>query len=401
MFTLPAALSNRDFRTLMMGQLPADFADWLDFVAIGALLAFVWTVDPFVFALLAVSMGLPYLVVGLWAGAVVDRVNVKSVLILSNIGRGLVTAALFFAPDWGILLLLVALRSSVDTFFTPAKQAAIQTLTRPEERMGANGLSHAINQASKIVAPALGGALLIWVEPQVIFLLNAGVSFIAAGLLLRLSSLAPVPDDGAAETGVIGAIRGGLAEVAGSSLLRSAIWLMAAGYFAMFFYDTLIAPLTRDLGYSQTHLGFALAAVGAGGVVGAVMLGAMKDLPRPFLLIAAGSAIAACAVAVLGGMDLLDIRWPVGAFVGLFAILGVASALSVVPFRTVLQNTVAPGRMGRVTALSEALNTIALLTAPFIGAAIASLTAVGMAFICGGVILTAIAVKAMRMRNHR
>jgi MFS family permease len=156
-------------RRLLIAQVPADFADWLDFVAIGALLAYVWNAEPLVFAFLAVSMGLPYLLIGPVAGVVVDRRNFNRILILSSFGSGLVTLSLFFAPNWGVLMGLVALRSSVDTFFTPAKQAAIQALTEPDERMRANGFSHAINQASKIAAPAAGGSLLIWLEPQMVF----------------------------------------------------------------------------------------------------------------------------------------------------------------------------------------------------------------------------------------
>lgn len=70
------------------------------------------------------ALGLPYLLIGPIAGVLVDRTAIKSVLILSNLGRGLVTLALAFAPGWQVLLALVFLRSTVDTFYTPAKQAA-------------------------------------------------------------------------------------------------------------------------------------------------------------------------------------------------------------------------------------------------------------------------------------
>jgi len=173
-------------RRLLIAQVPADFADWLDFVAIGALLAYVWMVPPYVFAVLAVSMGLPYLLIGPFAGVWVDRSKLNRVLILSNLGRAICTAALFLAPHWPVLMVLIALRAGCDTFFTPAKQAAIQALTDDDTRMRANGRSHAINQMSKIAAPALGGTLLIWLAPQQIFLINALVSLIAVLLMWRL-----------------------------------------------------------------------------------------------------------------------------------------------------------------------------------------------------------------------
>jgi predicted MFS family arabinose efflux permease len=393
---MPAAL-----RKLLMAQVPADFADWLDFVAIGALLAYVWQVDPFVFAVLAVSFGLPYLLVGPFAGVAVDRANINRILIISNLGRAVMTAALFFAPNWGILVVFIALRGVVDTFYTPAKQAAIQALTEPDGRMRANGLSHAINQASKIVAPALGGTLLIWLTPQSVFLLNALVSVVAALMLIRLPRVPRATSDDTTQGSMLQNLRAGLTEVNTNPILRPALFMMGAGYFAMFFYDTLIAPLTRDLGFSQTILGMSLAAVGAGGVLGALILGTKETKIAPFVIIVAGSALAGIMVMALGIFEVAAIGVSTFGFIAIFAVLGLCSAMAVVPFRTIIQNSVSADRIGRVTALSEAINTIALLTAPFIGAALASFFSIGAAFICGGGVMLVVALRAWFLRHYR
>ncbi len=387
-------------RQLLIAQVPADFADWLDFVAIGALLAYVWTVDPFVFALLAVSMGLPYLIIGPVAGVVVDQSGIRQVLILSNIGRAIATAGLVLAPNWQVLLLVVALRSSVDTFYTPAKQTAIQALTDADDRTRINGISHAINQASKIVAPALGGGLLIWFNPQNIFAINALVSVLAAVLLWRLPVINRPAADAEDAMGIRQNLAAGIDVVRKTPILRSALVMMGAGYFAMFFYDTLIAPMTRDLGYTETILGLSLAAVGAGGVFGALALGTGQADRRPFVLVAIGSGIAAVIIIGIGVFEVTG--KPLGhiVFIGLFGLLGFCTAMTVVPFRTVIQNNVSSARIGRVTALSEALNTIALLTAPFIGAAIAAAYSIGAAFICGGGVMLLVAIRAGYLRDR-
>lgn len=189
---------NTQLKTVLRAQIPADFADWLDFVAISALLAYTWQVDPFVFAALAACMGLPYVLIGPFAGVLTDRAETKTVMLLSNFGHGVLTASLFFAPSWSVLLVLVACRSAVDTFFTPAKQTAIQALSDERNRHQVNGLSHGINQASKIVAPAIGGILLAVTHPQNVFLINAAVSFLAMLKLLPLQPFdnANTHDDG-------------------------------------------------------------------------------------------------------------------------------------------------------------------------------------------------------------
>ena len=54
---------------------------------------------------------------------------------------------------------------------------------------------------------------------------------------------------------------------------------MAAGFWAMFLYDSLIAPLVAGLGFDETELGLILAAVGAGGVLGALGSGRGRGPP--------------------------------------------------------------------------------------------------------------------------
>jgi predicted MFS family arabinose efflux permease len=166
-------------------------------------------------------------------------------------------------------------------------------------------------------------------------------------LLLRLPAIVrpPQPTD---ESSMVQKLRGGLHEVGGNRILRSALVMMAAGYFAMFFYDTLIAPLTRDLGFSQTVLGLLLAAVGGGGVAGALAQGFTKRAMRPFAWMACGSLIGAALVILLGWFEVAGMTINLATYLSIFAILGLSSAMAVVPFRTIVHNLVPPDRIGRI-----------------------------------------------------
>ncbi|MTI01102.1 MFS transporter [Roseibium sp. RKSG952] len=385
---------------LLAAQIPADFSDWLDFVAIGVLLAFVWGVDPYVFALLAVAFGLPYLVVGPFAGVLVDRTGIKSTLVLSNLGRAAMTAGLAFAANWQMLLALVFLRGCVDAFYSPAKQSALQALTHEGNRLSANGISHAINQSSKIVAPALGGSLMILFDPENVFLLNAGISVLAAAMLLTLK---PVPRPRQQEDGdgsVFSSLKEGYREVAGKPVLLSTLVLMAGGYFAIFFYDTLIAPLTKQLGFTEADLGYSLAAVGAGGVAGSLYFGMGKATEKPFRFVAAGLVFSGALTACLGAFDMFETSVSAIPFFMIFLLIGLFTAMATVPIRTVMQNQTDPNKMARVSSLSEAVNTVALLTAPFIGAFIAQATTIGVSFVIGGAISIALGFYALSIRER-
>ena len=395
----PIALKSAELRKLFQAQVPADFADWLDVVAISTLFAFVWEVPGYAYAFFAVGMGAPYLIVGPVAGALVDRLSVRQVLIWSNVGRGVGTAALILAENWVVLVVLVALRSTLDCFFSPARQAAIQALTTSRDRTSANGLSHGINQASKIVAPGAGGTFLIWFAPATIFLVNAAISILAALLCARLAEIARHSGDPeSGEDGLWASVRGGLAYVRAQPIVRSVLLMMAAMFFAMFIYDFFIAPLAEGLGYQKQHLGYALAAVGAGGVVGSVVFSVLPDLRKPQFWIAAGTGISGVMALLLGLSELRDAALPVMAFIGVFFVLGLTTAMSVVPFQVVLQNTVPEHRMGSVTALSEAANTIALLTAPFVGAVLVGGYSVGAPFLVGSVVMLVAAALVARLK---
>jgi len=382
---------------LLAAQIPADLADWLDFVAVGALLAFVWNAGPLAFAWLAVAFGLPYLVIGPFAGAWVDRADLKQVLLLSNAGRALMTLALAFSHNVTILLAIVFLRGAADCFFTPARQASIQALVPTDDLMAANGLSHAINQISKIAGPAAGGILLVFFAPQQLFVINALVSAMAVLILAGLHrDLRPVKT-GSGQQSLLRDIGDALAELRVKPVLSYGLLLMAAGFFAMFLYDTLIPLLVKASGFDETIYGMSIAAVGTGGVLGSLALGAWAGHRRPFVWIACGCLASAAVVLFLGLSDLAGTALRPVLFVFLFAILGAATSAMIVPFRTIIQAFSTPDRIARISALGEATTNTALLIAPFAGAALANATSVAVSFVVGGAMMTALALAAVLM----
>lgn len=382
---------NTDLRRLLVAQLPADFADWLDFVAIISLFTYTWSVDPIYFAFFALTYSLPYLLFGPFAGALVDRYEIKTIMVWSNLGRAMATFALAFASFPEFVLVLVLFRSTVDSFFSPAKQSAIQALADKSELMATNSLSQVINQASKLAGPAVGGALLLIVSSQTVFVINGLVSLCAMGILLTLSkSIRPKPTKAEEDTsdtkkgGIFGEIAEGYKTVGKIPALWVTIGLGAFGFFAVFLHDTLIGPVTKQLGFDQSVLGLSITAVGAGGVLGALALGSIKRHYHPYLMIGPGMTFAAFFTLLLGFAAIYNWALPLWVFVPAFFIVGFVSSAVFVPMRTVLQMETPPDKMGRVTAVNEAMTVLAMMAAPFIGAVLASQFGLGVPFIVGG-----------------
>ena len=370
-------------RRLVLASIPADFADWLDYAAIIALLVFAWGEGPFTLALFAVALTVPYVTAGPLLAVLVDRMPLQLVLVLSNLGRAITTLGLIIAPTTTTVLGLVFVRACIDSAFTPARQAAIQASTPPELLGLANGLHQAINQTSKIAGPALGGLLLAVVAPQSVFALNAVLSLVAVACLLGLQ----LPAKAARERQDFRSeLFAGIAEFRHSRLLLLALVFSAVAYFAFFLYDALVALLTEEFGFGPTVFGFAIAASGGGGLVGALVAGHLtRHRPVAFMALAAvvsGVGTALVALAALNGLAM-----PLWLYFGALALMGGSTAFMLVPYRTIIQAATPPDRIARVFAAGEAVIMAVMLSAPFIGSAIASHYGTGAAFLAGGVLL--------------
>lgn len=373
-------------RRLALAAIPADFSDWLDYAAVVALLVFVWGEGPFVLAVFAFCLTLPYVVVGPLVAVVVDRVPLRPVLFLSNLGRALATLALIFAPGTVAVLSIVFLRACIDSAFGPARQAAIQATTPAALLPKANGLHHAINQTSKIAGPTLGGILLTTMPVVTVLGINVLFSLCAATLVLAVSLPPRPPDPSAGTSSFRDTFLAGIVEFR-KAQLAAALAFSAFAYFCFFLYDTLIAVLTEDLGLGVALFGLGISASGAGGILGALLAGGIP----------VDKAIRSMAVAaVLTGIvaSLFGVAWFIHwemippLYLGGLALLGGATAFMLVPYRTIIQSHTPVDRIARVFAAGDAITMAVMLSAPFLGSVIAAHYGVGAAFLAGGVLIS-------------
>lgn len=380
-----ALFANSAARRLAVAAIPADFSDWLDYAAVVALLVFVWGEGPFILALYAFCLTVPYVLVGPLVAVVVDRVPLRLVLFLSNIGRALATLALIFAPNTILVLTIVFLRACIDSAFGPARQAAIQATTPSELLAKANGLHHAINQTSKIAGPALGGVLLTIMSVQSVMSLNVALSLLAAVLVLSVGLPPRRTEDGADTLSFRKTFLAGIFEFR-KKPLAIALAFSAFAYFSFFLYDALIAILTEDLGLGVVLFGLGISASGAGGIIGALLAGWIPA--ERAIGSMAGAAVLTGIVAIAFGIAWFT-RWEVmpPLYLGGLALMGGATAFMLVPYRTIVQSHTPDDRIARVFAAGDAITMAVMLSAPFIGSAIAARYGVGAAFLAGGVLI--------------
>lgn len=384
-------------RRLALASVPADFADWLDYAAVIALVVYAWGEGPLALALFALALSLPYVLVGPFVAVFVDRAPIRTVLVLSNLGRGLATLSFAFTGDTLVLLALVFVRGCIDSAFTPARQAAIQVSTPEHLRGVANGLHQAINQTSKIAGPAFGGLLLAVWPAQNIFILNAALSLVATliALTVILPPRAPVTE---ARGKFFTESLKGISEFKRSRRLLVALIFSACAYFAFFLYDALIALLARGFGFDETAFGLAISASGFGGLLGALVAGRMAG-KRPMLTMSLAAVISGLTTVAVAMSGIMGWTVQLPAFLLVLCFMGGATAFMLVPYRTIVQTDAPPDRIARVFAAGEAVITMTMLLAPLIGSAIASQWGTPTAFLAGGVLL--LVLGAVTLASHR
>ncbi|MDG4820066.1 MFS transporter [Micromonospora sp. WMMD956] len=270
-------LRQHDFRSLWLGAAASQFGARmalvaLPLVAVGPLHASAWQVG------LVGTLGtVAFLVVGLPAGAVVDRVRQRRLLIGADLGRAALVASLAVpAAPGGVALgqlYVVVLGVGVLTvFFDVAHQSYLPRVVRPEELVEGNARLSTTLAVAQVAGPALAGlAVELAGTGPAVLLIAAGFAGSAA-YLARIRAADPRPATAAGRSRLAGQIREGVAYVLRHPVLR--VLALAGGAYNMFalvLQAMVPVRLVSELGASPAAASAYFSAGGAGGILGAVV----------------------------------------------------------------------------------------------------------------------------------
>ncbi len=302
----------------------------------------------------------PLLVLGLWGGTVVDRVDRRRLVIWTQAVQAALAAALAvltltgLVQLWMVYALALAL-GLVTVLDNPARQALVGELVEPGDYVNAQALNSTIHNAGRLVGPAIAGVLIATTSVGAAFAINA-VSFVAVlvGLLrMKPTALRRAPSTRSGR----GQAREGLRYVLRDPDLRSVLVLVGVvGLFGQNF--RVVLPLVAQSTFSggAEVYGYLTAALGLGAVVGALFSASRETATSWGLLL---------ACAAFGVVNLLAAAAPTltAAYVAVAAV-GFVNIVFNTLGRTVLQLGSDPGMHGRVLALH---GLVFLGTTPFGG----------------------------------
>lgn len=304
------------------------------------------------YAMLSLVSIAPALLLGPFAGALVDRLPRKRIIVLGNLVSTVGTLLLALLARTGHLALwhvalLAMLNSAVTTFHLLAFEAAT-TLLVPSRNLGrASGLAHGGNALAQLAAPALAGALTAFIDlPGILLVDAASFAFALGGALI---CLIPDPAAGApADTPATSGALEGLRYLLGSPGLRGTLAYQTVVNFAMAMATVLMLPLVLGLG-TQAAFGAILSAAGLGMLAGGLLLASWAGPARRLHTLLAGGAllsVSLLASALFRSLTLL------GACA--FAV-GLSIALVNSSIQVIWQLRVPPALQGRVFAARQTL----------------------------------------------
>lgn len=355
-----AALHSRNFRILWFGLIFSNAGAQVQMVAESWLILQL-TNSALALGVMSLCFGIPMIILPMLGGAVADRVDRITILKFTQAEEVIVPLAFALIIATGHLqvwmLYMGGLIGGIDLAFdNPARQALLPGLVPPEDLMSATSLNSAVWTGALLFGPALGGVLLSAFGAAWLFAIN-GTTTIA--VLLAIFSLRDVRNrNESREEPMLERLVGGVRFAWGSRGVLALLALTAVTGLLGRSYSTLLPVFARDLWHTGPQgYGLLLAAPGAGSLVGAFGIAAMRDIKHKGRFVIIANVVYSAALALFALVP------PFAAGMALLVVAGLASTAFGAAVGTMLQFA-APGPLrGRVMSLYA----ITVMGAPSLG----------------------------------
>jgi MFS family permease len=253
--------------------------------------------------LLRAAEFLPYLLLTLPAGELVDRRRRRPLMIRCDLGRAVALALIPVAALAGflslpLLFVVVIVVGSASVLFDVAAVTVLPSLVGRSALLQANAALETSGSVAVVAGPGVGGALVGVIKASGAVAVDAMSYFVSAAFLLRVR--APEPAPAAATRLGVRSLGVGLQQVRRSPMLRPLVlYLGATNLFFGAFEAVLVVFEVRGLGLSGPQVGAVAALGNFGAVVGALTsrrLASRVGLGLTLVLGAVGSTLGSALV---------------------------------------------------------------------------------------------------------
>lgn len=315
----------RDFVLLFSGQTVSQLGTNMTSFA---LIIWVYTKRNQVMAssLLAICSTVPYLIVSLVGGAVVDNANKKKIMLICDSFAAVCSFAVLScflngSLDLWILCVVNVISGFMNAFQNPSSQVAVSLLVNPKDYVRVGGVQSVVSSIAGILTPVLAAGLLSIGGLGLILVIDLGTflfAFITLLLFVRIPDI--VKEKKKVSFGeIVGSIKGGV------SFLKTnqGILLLLSMYSILEFmgavsFDSMYSPLILvRTGNNEMAVGIISAFMAAGCLAASMMLTVMKPPKRKLSIMYLGSFMCLTGI-ILFGMGRNVYQWCAIVFFGCF-----------------------------------------------------------------------------------
>jgi MFS family permease len=390
---------HRPFALVWCAGLVSMIGDWMLAVVL-PIRIFELTDSTLAVAGLIATLYLPLILFSSLAGVLVDRWDRRRTMILTSALQAVVVLPLLLvdssATTW-IAFPVIAVAASLFAFAEPAENAFLPRLVGEDELVAANALNALNNNLARLVGPALGGLLFVLGGLELVTLFDAG-TFVAGALLVAAARVygraAPGPEtpdaDAPPATGMVAELRDGLRVIRRSRPVSvvlgvTAVTSIGEGIFGVMFLVWVADVLHGGVG----ERGLFASTQALGGLIGALLAGALAARRTPATLFGAG-------LVVFGALDLVLFNYPlvfssVILGLGLMTLVGIPTVTMQAARQTILQESVEDRYRGRVFGVMGMTQAALVLAATLVAGAvgetvgpIAMLNVQGLGYVVSG-----------------
>jgi MFS family permease len=279
--TFASLRRHRNYRLYFLGQAVSQTGTWIDKVA-QAWLVLALTHSALAVGILAACQFVPFSVLGLVAGVVVDRLDAWKTVVWTQAIRMVIAATLAGIVVAGItqvwMVYVLALATGVVLVLdAPSRQSLTFRMVGRQELPNAVALNSSLFNAARIVGPGIGGVMIAAFGVGPAFVINAA-SFIAVlvGLLLMDSSALVRLERPETQPTLLHGLREGVTYARESPHVRLVLaMLIGISTLAMNFNVLLPVLARRTLDSGPDVFGLIAASFGAGALVGGLLAAAL------------------------------------------------------------------------------------------------------------------------------
>lgn len=343
------ALAHRNFRLFLLGQGTSQIGNWIQLVAT-SWLVYRLSGSTVMLGLSAFALQIPLLLITPFAGVLIDRLDVRRVLFVTNGLAMLQSLCMLILIDSGQIQAWHMVCGNLvlgigNAFDAPARQALIsKLLPNRQDLTNAIALNATVMNGARFIGPMVGGMITASFGEIWSFVMNS-VMRVAVLLALQATQIARSVRRHSV-SGLLGQLRVGLAYAYGFFPSRCALLLLAISSFCLHSYGALMPWFARERfhGDSQT-LGWLYSAAGLGAVCGMVYLASRSSIRGLFKVMGWSAGVSSVALMLFAMTPVLWLALP------LIFISALGMMLTAASTNTVLQSIVPDELRGRVAAL--------------------------------------------------